>query len=353
MLTQTWTIQGNGFHFGQHGLGQEETSATFPSDSLFAALLARLAVLRGKDAVAEFMAPFLQHEPPFVLTSTFPTAGAVRFFPLPLSAQRADPSENPAQPAKLLKKVAFLSEKLFLEILSGKTLLEIYQNARTLQAGQLLFHPSENNLLPDHLQKLPSPDIWHIEQRPRVTLGRSAQQSTIFFTGRLAFARDCGLWFAVHWLSQEPGKQALLESLLHDLADAGLGGERSVGFGAFSLNTGAPFPLPPAASTEPWMSLSRYNPSPDEVPALHAPQAAYNMQTVSGWLETPERRGLRRRSLRMLAEGSVFGPLPQAVPGRILDVRPDYTQDKKPLDHPVYRYGLAFKVGIPTPGGHS
>jgi CRISPR-associated protein Csm4 len=353
MLTQTWTIQGNGFHFGQHGLGQEETSATFPSDSLFAALLARLAVLRGKDAITELMAPFLQRQPTFVLTSTFPMAGAVRFFPLPLSAQRASPSGDSAQPVKQLKKVAFLSEKLFLEILAGKTLFEIFQNALTLQSGQLLLHPAEINRLPEHLQKLASPKIWHIEQRPRVALGRSAQQSTIFFTGRLAFAQGCGLWFAVRWLNQEPSTQALLESLLHDLADAGLGGERSVGFGAFSLHPGTPLSISPASPADTWVSLSRYNPSPEEMPALQAPQSSYSIHTVTGWLESPARRGLRRRPLRMLAEGSVFGPLSQEVPGRILDVRPDYAKDTQPLDHPVYRCGLAFKVGIQTPGGQS
>ena len=81
MLLDTWTITGKGFHFGKHGLGQEETLIHLPSDSLFAALAARLAALKGSQAVAEWMQPFCDGDPPFVLSSAFPFAGKVRFFP--------------------------------------------------------------------------------------------------------------------------------------------------------------------------------------------------------------------------------------------------------------------------------
>ncbi len=46
MQLESWTITGNGFHFGKHGLGQEQTYITMPSDSLFAALVSRMACMK-------------------------------------------------------------------------------------------------------------------------------------------------------------------------------------------------------------------------------------------------------------------------------------------------------------------
>src|SRR5262245_2044132 len=86
MRVEVWKISGpSGFHFGRHGLGQEETLANMPSDSLFAALINRLALTAGADVEA-FMKPFKDNDPPFVLSSTFPFAGAVLFFPVPFVA---------------------------------------------------------------------------------------------------------------------------------------------------------------------------------------------------------------------------------------------------------------------------
>ena len=51
MEIDVWHINGNGFHFGRHGLEQEESRIHFPSDSLFAALVARMVELYGASEV--------------------------------------------------------------------------------------------------------------------------------------------------------------------------------------------------------------------------------------------------------------------------------------------------------------
>ena len=84
MKIQVWHVSGNGFHFGRHGLGQEESSERLPSDSLYAALVSRLIELRGNAEVTSWANQFLRPEPPFLLTSVFPCAGQTRLYPIPL-----------------------------------------------------------------------------------------------------------------------------------------------------------------------------------------------------------------------------------------------------------------------------
>lgn len=59
MQIQSWSILGSSFHFGLHGLGQEKTSPTLSSDSLFGALVARLARSAKPAVVDAFCQPFV------------------------------------------------------------------------------------------------------------------------------------------------------------------------------------------------------------------------------------------------------------------------------------------------------
>lgn len=341
-MVDTWQITGGGFHFGVQGLGQEETAAAFPSDSLFAALLGRLADRQGSEAVEAFIAPFQGGAPPFVLSSTFPFAGKVRFYPLPAGALRGL-GESGSLRVKDLKKVAYVSEALFLELLSGATLGNFQESVVKLQGKTVWVSRNE---LPDMPELLRSEGaiLWDVEQRPRVTLGRSAQNSSIYFTGRVVYAGDCGLWFGVRWQDGGAGLKNLLADLLVDLGDSGLGGERSAGFGACKIVPGEAISLPQAAA-HPWVSLSRYLPRPEETSALLDGKAAYSLVNVGGWLDSSTRRGQRRRAINMVCEGSVLGPVERDIPGQIVDVRPSYPSDLDPLTHAVYRCGLALAVG--------
>lgn len=343
MQLETWTITGAGFHFGRHGLGQEETSVHLPSDSLFAALAARLAALQGAAAVDAWLEPFRANAPPFVLSSTFPFAGSVRYYPAPAWKGQAEKS---GADAKQLKKVQFISEKLFQAVCAGKPLADLFPQAH-YRAG-LLTHPDEKPGLPETILG-GEQRVWEVEKTPRVALGRVVQNSQIYFTGRVQFAPGCGLWFAVRWLEQDAARQALFENLLADLGEAGLGGERSVGYGACSFERMPAAPELPLAENQSWISLSRYLPQPDEVGALAAPSSAYSLVRVGGWLVSPVRRDQRRRTVNLIQEGAVLGPLPRSVPGQVVDVRPRYKAVNDPLGHPVYRCGLAFST--PFKGG--
>ncbi len=344
MQLECWSIQGTSFHFGQHGLGQEQTMVTMPSDSLFAALVARLARTKGAQAVDEFCKPFVDGVPPFVLSSTFPLAGDVRFFPVPMLARD---SEDAGALSKKLKRIKYLSESAFRNVLAGKSLANIFDPNLLLQNEQILTSEADFKRLPKELQE-PNACVWTVEQRPRVTLDRSSSTSNLFFIGQVRFASRCGLWFAAQWLENNDTKKKMFSNLLHELAAAGFGAERAVGMGMAEINPMKPLELPDAKNA--WVTLSRYLPTKEETSALADDLSAYSIKPVGGWLDSPSNMGQRRRPVNLIEEGSVIGSKPlRPVPGQIVDVHPRYkTGDKilEPLGHAVYRCGFALAVGM-------
>lgn len=347
MLLDTWKITGDGFHFGEHGLGQEETAESLGADSLFAAMIARLVELEGEPAVEDFMRAFQDGNPPFVLSSTFPYAGHVLFFPLPASSVLKPgkmAGEIGQAHVKDLKKVQYVSEDLFRGLLSGESLADYFASAHRLQGNSLLVSPAEVQTLPKEL-RLEDAELWSLTRRPRVTLGRSPQTSTIFFTGRVAYSNDCGLWFGIRWMVEDTRLKNQVANLFMELGDAGLGGERSVGFGACQIESTGKLELPDTTGGC-WVSLSRYLPRADEMDALMSEAASYRLETIGGWLDSPSRRGQRRKLIHLIAEGAVLGPCERPVPGRIVDARPSYESDPDPLGHAVYRSGLALAIDL-------
>lgn len=350
MQLQLWHLSGRAFHFGEQGLGQEEARVAWPSDSLFAALIARLALLQGTDAVQRWMRPFLDGAPPFLLSSLFPFAGEVRFFPVPMGALRPDgqPLPEGVRP-KELKKVQFVSYGVYCRLLEGRSLASQYPDVKELHRGKIWILTDEVKQLPKDLRRDEEAKIWSVEKRPRVTVGRAPEASTLFHVGAMHYAKDCGLWFGVQWLKDEAALKDLFALLLADLGEAGLGAERSVGYGKAKIESEQePLDLPDPSGGL-WTTLSRYLPRPEEITALQDERAAYRIEALSGWLDSPHKRGQRRRNLNLLAEGATLATLPglSAPFGCVEDVHPRYptAPDENPVGHSVYRAGLALAVG--------
>ena len=64
---------------------------------------------------------------------------------------------------------------------------------------------------------------------------------------------------------------------------------------------------------------------------------------MGGWLDSPVKRGQRRRAVNMLEEGATLSVARSAIPGEMVDVSPLY-DGKNPLGHAVYRSGFAMAV---------
>jgi CRISPR-associated protein Csm4 len=345
MQLEIWHIDGDSFHFGRRGLGLEESSVSFPSDSLFAALVARKAILHGDQETAAFGKDFKKRKPPFVLTSAFPRAGKVRFFPPPMLKLGTLPADGPRP--KKLKRVQFVSERVFRRLIAGESLASLWGQTEKAHQDTIVFFDEERERFPKAFRQTEPRklQLWKVVRRPRVTIERHSSASSIYHSGQTAFNHGCGLWFGIQWIKDGHEQVAeQVQCLLDDLGHAGLGGERSSGFGVcqFKRIETLTFPDPEGSY---WTNLSRYLIHETETDLLRAPQAAYALQNVGGWVGTLESKAQRRRSLNLLVEGSVLGATDHQPPGQMVDVQPDY-DGQQPLDHEVWRNGFAVAVGV-------
>ena len=359
---------GAGFHFGLRGLEQEDSAFHCPSDTLFAALVATQADLAGDEGVRAFCAPFEARRPPFLLTSAFPRAGDLLLLPIPFL--KVELTRKPGQ-RKLLKRLRYVSPVIFGRILAGES-LDAYADTEAgagafLQEGQVWLSADEIDALPEVWQAhapegarrrrdwqqwlrgregrewLRGQKVWGSAPVDRVTVDRVSSASAVYRIGRSVYAPGCGLWIGVQWPhGVDDSAQEQLETLLLHLGDRGLGGERSVGYGQFTLSQPSrALDLPPPSSDGRLLTLSRYLPRREELPHALRGGAAYRLEGIAGWLGAPQQEARRRKQVRMLAEGSAFEPVGPAPWGRLVDVRPAGWDA-----HPIWRWGYACGVGV-------
>lgn len=364
----------HGLHVGTRGVNLDEAGIYLPSDTLFSALVDTWRRMGG--AVEDWMAPFIAGTPPFLLTSAFPYAGKVRFYPVPVDLRRLLVQEAGASgTGKTLKRIRFLSEGILRRTLAGDLLPENFfsrdeagetRSGVSLQSGTLWLLPEEVAGLPDDMRLkgnghprpvalLPRQQVWAKSRTPRVTVDRIGSASNIFHAGRTRFADGCGLWFGVGW--RQPAQsigadgeftyQTGLNKALAVLGDEGIGGERTAGYGVLTATPGAPFDLPnPVPGEVAWL-LSRYLPTPTELTsALGHPQAAYQISRVGGWVRSLDSADQRRKQVMLVNEGSLIGWPAADTVGSIADLRPDYNEALGELPHSVYRSGLALALGL-------
>lgn len=364
-----------GLRIGTRGANQEATGLVLPSDTLFAALV-DCHRRRGMD-VGSWLAPFLgaSPEPPFLLTSAFPYAGEVRFYPPPAELRRFLSADALKGRGKQLKRVKFISEGLLLRALAGQKLDGLLFPEREgeeptggagLQGGALWLSAAEIERLPAEMRRpagkrhaLAGLALWKESILPHVTIDRVTSASTVFQSGRITFAPGCGLWFGVEWRAADAAGagetyaealRAALGMLEHD----GLGADRSTGGGAFSVDEMPAVELPAPRPGAPAYLLNRYHPRPAELPgALAHPGCAYRLSAVGGWVNTIDGAAQRRKRVQMVAEGSLVAP-PAWPAGDLAEVAPRYDTGQGGLPHPVYRCGLALAAGLAeSEGSHA
>jgi CRISPR-associated protein Csm4 len=278
----------SGLHVGTRGVNLEESNVSIPSDTLFAALVD--AYRRTGGDPAAFVAPF-PHEgvpgnPPFLLTSAFPFAGEVRFFPVLVPLQRIFKEKTLKDRRKDIQKIRYLSESLWRRMTNGEQLDDWLfpedehsepETGVALQGKTLWLTLEDCKGLPDQFQRdlktrypispraLREHKVYMDCRVPRVTVDRINLASNIFHAGRVTFAPGCGLWLGVEWRAPRvvvdgtPYEQAFRQTLAL-LRDDGLGGERTSGYGAFTYEEKGPLALPDVQTGGLALLLSRYHP---------------------------------------------------------------------------------------------
>ncbi len=344
-----------GLHLGRYTgpaqtgqLGLQKTAVYIPADTLFSALCQTWATFYGSDELKTFLKRYKENSAnlPFRLTSAFPFAGDVRFFPKPLVHLDIDKTKN----FKKVKKVQFVSHNVFKAILDGET-PELEDHL--INGGKMWVDTCEKKKLKNLLNPSEKDDeekgdltVWKAESRPRVTLDRGTYESQIWHVETLTFSKGCGLWFAAQFDTEKTKKQIC--TLLSVLGDAGIGGERNAGYGLFEFKK-KEVELDTADGSSRFVTLAPICPKDKaELETLISEEdASYSLNPRSGWgnsTGTP----FARKQVMMFDEGSVLTKTDGQVGRLVDDLEPD---SDDACTHPVYRYGYAWQVGIQ--GGQS
>jgi len=344
---------------GERGVGLEVTRPYVPADTLFSALcMAWRDFFSEQDMLNDILHRYTpQSSPgsaPFFLTSAFPYAGSVRFFPKPLAhlpqVTIADDS------AKAYKRVRFVSETVFHKLLNAEAVH--FDDGSCGNDGQvwLSCSGSTKNQPPDPLSLQSFWDaesndyiFWRVNIRPRVTLDRVNSASMIWHIGGVHFRENAGLWFAVDFRTTDASFQNKFVSCLRLLGDTGLGSERGGGYGLFQFSHQLES-LPSAANANSFLTLTPFCPKDTaELKSLTQGPAAYELITRRGWIGSPKGSTLRRKTIWMFSEGSVFSSSASQPPGTLVDVTPEMWKTGNvaaDARHDVFRYGYGFPIGL-------
>ncbi|MEH1785683.1 type III-A CRISPR-associated RAMP protein Csm4 [Nostoc sp.] len=329
-------------HFGELGIGIEETSDRVRSDALFSAWVSVYARLFGKNAVEELLQRFPSEKhpqliPPLRISSTFiyrqENEHTIYYLPRPLKFPINYPAED-LEFFKTYKKLNYLPLEVWQRWYQGEGF--IGGDAEELKAET----KGKSN---GHLHQLGTFDYkkaFEIDQIPKIAVDRVTRATNLYHTGFVQFRSDknpSGLYFLLQ-LSPEGDKLAdQLKAALHLLGEEGLGGERSSGAGRFEIEW---LELP-----ETWQSIVDFSTGnyhilmslfwdiPIKIEFLD--NASYEIQERGGWIAENQ---LRRKMVRMFSEGSVFLLPPE---GKLVDVTPQTFKK-----HRIYRSGISLSLPI-------
>ena len=326
-------------------LGLEKTATYIPADTLFSALCQTWVTFYDTDSLKKFLEQYKEDSEalPFMLTSAFPYAQKVYLLPKPMTLRESQDTLEKAKAQKKIKKLQFVSAPLFRQAISGHLPEFIKDKPITINGEEICFINSENVWVSseerDQLQNAMDDklNVWETTTRPRVTIGAQNSGSEIWHVQTVQFNKNCGLWFAANFDSDETKQK--VETLLRVLGDNGIGGERNAGYGQFEFCPADDIVIPTVEDSTHFVTLSPICPkSSDQLEHLLKGDIAYNLNPLTGWVGATGTHK-KRKKVNMFAEGSVLNAYDKPI-GRLVDLRPNG------FTHPVYRYGYAWRIGI-------
>lgn len=311
-------------HIGEKEKIYNITQTFAHSDTLMSGIINSYSLLYGNHSTSQLLDGFLRKSPPFELSSTMPYVKDEFFVSKPVGLnlylyKKAGIIE--VDKDKEFKKVRFIREKDLLDNFPGK------------------YKVAGNFLLPkDVLQKFDdskkAPSLGKVKERARVSIDRLTSSSNIYYFSHFEFREDAGLWFYLRINDQS--LEDRIKAAIRLLGDEGLGGDRTCGLGSFEAKFDKCSLPEDKNGAKYYMSLSLVNPqSEEEIKSA----VYYEVLTRSGYIYSKAGIGLKRKAVRVFAEGSIFSG---KVCGRVVDVTP-----QKFSQHRVYCFGLAFLVPLP------
>jgi CRISPR-associated protein Csm4 len=310
-------------HTGIEGIGQERLDSFFRSDALYAALVQCWQLLYDDDW------DFLLQDGPFCVSSCFPVLDQKLFYPLPVGSLDMVIRDIKGRDLKKWKRVRYVSESIFQQIIEGSLSTD-----RCIPKEQFLFESGT----------LPGSGPVEIEV-PRIRIdpfSSAVSKGAFFYCVDRHFSPDDGLFFLSTFKDEKI--MAKFESALMLLGDSGMGGDRSTGKGAFSFKR-QEFTMRIPESGDGHVCLSLYHPTATEIDKGLIDSAYYNLIRRHGFIAGFGARSLRRKSVLMFEEGSVF--FSEAPPDGDSPLVLGKGEGGCPFN--VFRYGKAFS--LPVKGG--
>jgi CRISPR-associated protein Csm4 len=299
-------------HLGQREGVLEETDTIVHSDTFFSAFCINYSLLYGERELEGLINEFRNGNPPFIFSSLFPFWNEKIFLPIPL---------NQIPKEKDLKKLKFIEKEGFEELLNGEKIENLKEKYK---------------FIPDIDEKSEEKEPWEIINNPRVGLSRIASHpgEAYFHFGEVFYKENAGLYFIVDF--KDPSIESKFISTLRLMGDEGIGGDRTVGKGHFEIlnKDGEEIEINQPQNSQNYILLSLYHPDVNEISDLK--EGYYEIIERKGYIYSPYSKTLRKKSVKMFKEGSVF---PSFKKGNIIDITPEiFTK------HKIYKYGLAFLV---------
>lgn len=338
-------------HLGEVGIGIEKTSERVYSDALFSAWITAYARLFKKAEVQNLLAQFPTPQSPekvapFSLSSTFLyrtnlNGEDIYYLPRPLSFPRNYPHQNDLAFFKTYKKLRYLPLDLWQRWYQGEGF--------TSEDREELINKSQKKTTQGVLEAAGTFDYskgFKMSKEPKIAVDRISRATNFYHTGLIQFQWKMqgeevkslsGLYFLLNLSKSDQDLENNLCAALNFLGEEGLGGERSSGAGRFTVEW--------LSLSETWQKIVNF-PKPnyyslisvfwrDLLPPEFVEGAFYELEERGGWIAGQQ---LRRKMVRMFAEGSIFRSRPV---GQLADVTPSgYNL------HPVYRSGISLSLPI-------
>lgn len=305
------------------------------SDTLVAALFQTLANT-GKAAVIEQ----LLADDSFRISSAFPykrhADGRITYFlPKPFTSITGEEQVNDgisSSERKANKKIRFI------DAVDLKQWAENAGNTLTFSSAnrQGAYYSSHNNQVVNGALQIGPTISKQVQERVKVPRNQDEDPEPFYFERVTIEPQDGGLYVLLEVGSLQTEVMRSLELL----GQSGIGSDRTVGNGMFTVEQGPSFPWPLIKNTVRAMALSLYLPAskeefqnafPDR--QTNGSSCGYDLVRRGGWLTAAPHLGDRKKQVHMILEGSV-SQNPQKIQGSVADLRP-----KPDFPHPIYRFG--------------
>lgn len=300
-------------HLGKKEGVLESTELILHSDTIFSAFCNVYRLIYGNDKLDDLITKFL-NKPLFLISSGFPFKEDILLFPIP---------KNIIFKEKWKKRIKFIPKEIFENICKGEDINNYLKRENLCQDKVVILGEEKESF----------ENIWYLENIPRVSIDSITSSSQIYHFGQVIYSTKSGIFFLIKYFDKKIKKE--FETTMRVLADEGIGGDRSSGKGLFEIPRFLKIDLNVPESSDFFVNLSLYYPIKEEV--FDIKDAYYELMERKGWVYSFGGRSMRRESVRMFNEGSVFKENKNI--GKMVDITPSAFKE-----HNIYRYGYTFKI---------